>query len=69
MTIVQTEDTLGGKPRLEGRRISALEIAQMYKDRGKSPDNLADARIIGLDEVQQALGYYDNHPVVVTGQR
>lgn len=36
MTIVQTKDTLGGKPRLEGRRISVLQIAEMYIDVRKS---------------------------------
>jgi len=29
MPVVQTDDTLGGKPRLEGRRISVLHIAEM----------------------------------------
>lgn len=36
MTIVETEDTLGGKPRLEGLRISVLQIAEMYIDVRKS---------------------------------
>jgi len=38
MTIVKTEDTLGGKPRLEGRRISVLQIAEMVIDVRKSED-------------------------------
>jgi len=38
MTIVKTEDTLGGKPRLEGRRISVLQIAEMVIDVRKSKD-------------------------------
>jgi Protein of unknown function (DUF433). len=33
MAIVQTDDTLGGKPRLEGRRVSVLHIAEMNKCR------------------------------------
>jgi uncharacterized protein (DUF433 family) len=62
MTIVETEDTLGGKPRLEGRRISVLQIAEMYIDAGKSPEIIADQLDIGLDEVHEALAYYYKHP-------
>ncbi len=62
MTIVQTEDTLGGKPRLEGRRISVLQIAEMYIDAGKSPEIIVDQLDIGLDEVHEALAYYYKHP-------
>ncbi|MFB6283599.1 MAG: DUF433 domain-containing protein [Halobacteria archaeon] len=36
MSIVKTPDTLGGKPRLEGRRISVLHIAEMVIDDRKS---------------------------------
>ncbi len=62
MTIVQTEDTLGGKPRLEGRRISVLQVAEMYIDAGKSPEIIADQLDIGLDEIHEALAYYYSHP-------
>ena len=58
MAIVKTEDTLGGKPRLEGRRISVLQIAEMVIDAGKSPERVADELEIGLDEVHEALAYY-----------
>jgi uncharacterized protein (DUF433 family) len=58
MTIVQTEDTLGGKPRLEGRRISVLHIAEMHIDGGMTPETVADQLEIGLDEVHEALAYY-----------
>ena len=58
MTIVKTEDTLGGKPRLEGRRISVLQIAEMVIDAGKSPERVADELEIELGEVHEALAYY-----------
>lgn len=58
MTIVQTEDTLGGKPRLEGRRISVLHVAEMVIDAGKSPETVSHELDIGLDEVHEALAYY-----------
>ena len=62
MTIVRTEDTLGGEPRLEGRRISVMQISEMYIDGGMSPENVADQLGIGLDEVHEALAYYYKHP-------
>lgn len=58
MTIVQTEDTLGGEPRLEGRRVSVMQIAEMVLDAGKSPEYVADQLNLGLDEVHEALAYY-----------
>jgi len=58
MAIVKTEDTLGGKARLEGRRISVLQIAEMVIDAGKSPERVANELEIGLDEVHEALAYY-----------
>jgi len=62
VAIVRTEDTLGGKPRLEERRISVLQIAEMYIDGGTSPEIIADELEIGLDEVHGVLAYYYKHP-------
>ncbi len=62
MTIVETEDTLGGEPRLDGRRISVMQIAEMYIDGGMSPETVADQLEVGLDEVHEALAYYYKHP-------
>jgi uncharacterized protein (DUF433 family) len=60
--IVKTEDTLSGEPRLEGRRISVMQVAEMYIDGGMSPENVADQLGVGLDEVHEALAYYYKHP-------
>lgn len=62
MTIVRTEDTLGGEPCLEDRRVSVMQIAEMYIDGGMSPENVADQLGVGLDEVHEALAYYYKHP-------
>jgi ATP-dependent helicase YprA (DUF1998 family) len=59
---VKIKDTLGGKPRLEERRISVLQISEMYIDGGTSPERIADELEIGLDEVHEALAYYYKHP-------
>ncbi|MDY6776367.1 MAG: DUF433 domain-containing protein, partial [Halobacteria archaeon] len=62
MTVVKTEDTLGGEPRLEGRRVSVIQIADMVIKNGESPEYVADQLELGLDEVHEALAYYYRHP-------
>lgn len=61
MGIVQTEDIFGGEPRLEGRRISVLQIADRVIDIGQSPEYIADQLDIPLAEVYHALAYYYDH--------
>lgn len=60
--IVTTEDVLGGEPRLEGRRISVLQVTDMVLDAGHSPEYVADQLDISLAEVHTALAYYYEHP-------
>lgn len=58
--IVSTEGTLGGEPRLDGRRISVVQIADMVRD-GESPEFVADQLDISLAEVHTALAYFYEH--------
>lgn len=58
MPIVATEDVLGGKPRLEGRRISVLQVAELVLDHGEDPATVSDQLDISLAEVHEALAYY-----------
>lgn len=60
--IVRTEGVLGGEPRLEGRRISVIQIADMVLDGGCSPEDVASHLDIPLSEVNTALEYYEEHP-------
>lgn len=60
--IVRTDGVLGGKPRLEGRRISILQIADMVLEADLSPEYVADQLGISLAEVHAALAYYYEHP-------
>jgi uncharacterized protein (DUF433 family) len=60
--IVRTEGVLGGDPRLEGRRITDLPIADLVLDAGRSPAYVADQLDITLAEVHTALAYYYEHP-------
>lgn len=60
--IVSTEGVLGGKPRLAGRRISVLQVAEMALDDGLAPEEVADQLGCTLAEVHAALSYYYEHP-------
>jgi len=59
--IVRTGDVLGGDPRLDGRRISVLQIADMILEADRSPEYVADQLDISLAEVHTALAYYYDH--------
>ena len=58
MPIVTTEDVLGGKPRLAGRRVSVLQVAELVLDAGDDPATVADQLDLSLADVYEALGYY-----------
>lgn len=60
--IVQTDDVLGGEPRLEGRRITVLQVADMVLEGGRSPEHVSHQLDISLAEVHAALSYYYEHP-------
>ena len=60
--IVSTEGVLGGKPRLAGRRISVLQVAEMVLDDGLTSEEVADQLGCTLAEVHAALSYYYDHP-------
>jgi uncharacterized protein (DUF433 family) len=59
--IVRTEEVLGGKPRLEGRRIGVLRITDLVLDAGLPPEEVADQLGTSLAEVHTALAYYYEH--------
>jgi uncharacterized protein (DUF433 family) len=59
--IVSTPGTLGGKPRMAGRRISVQDIAIWHEHMGMSPDEIATNYDLTLAEVYAALAYYHDH--------
>lgn len=69
MPIVETEDVLDGKSRLEGRRISVIQIAELVLDHGDDPATVADQLGISLAEVHEALAYYYAYPSEMSEQR
>ena len=60
--IVRTDGVLGGEPRLDGHRISVLQVADMVLEAGHQPEYVADQLDISLAEVHSALAYYYEHP-------
>jgi uncharacterized protein (DUF433 family) len=60
--IVATEDTLGGEPRIEGRRIGVLHVVDRVLDGEQSPEAVAAEFDLDLADVYRALTYYYDHP-------
>lgn len=59
--IVSTPDVLSGKPRLEGRRISVAQIADLYAHQHWTVDKIAQSHDLTFAEVHAALSYYHDH--------
>jgi uncharacterized protein (DUF433 family) len=60
--IVRTDGVLGGEPRLDGHRISGLQVTDMTHEGNCRPEYVADQLDITLAEVHAALSYYYEHP-------
>jgi uncharacterized protein (DUF433 family) len=57
--IVSTPGTCGGKPRLDGHRITVEDVAIWHERQGMSPDEIVSAYpSITLSDVHAALAYY-----------
>jgi uncharacterized protein (DUF433 family) len=59
--IVSTPATLGGKPRIAGRRISVRDVAIWHERMGLTVDEIAAKYDLSPDDVQAALTYYADH--------
>lgn len=60
--IVSDADVLGGEPRIDGRRISVLQIREEVEERGDAPQVVADRYDLDVAAVYRALAYYHEHP-------
>lgn len=60
--IVCTPAVMGGEPRLEGRRISVRQIAELVLEGEVPASDVADQLDIPRADVHRALTYYYNHP-------
>lgn len=60
--IVKTDGVLGGKARLDGRRVSVFHVGELYTVAGDTPEEIADQLDLSLAEVHAALAYNYEHP-------
>jgi uncharacterized protein (DUF433 family) len=56
--IVSTEDVMGGQPRIEGHRISVLQLVEWIHDEGMDPETVATEFDLALADIHRALAYY-----------
>jgi uncharacterized protein (DUF433 family) len=60
--IVSTPGTCGGRPRIDGHRITVEHVAIWHERMGMGPDEIVSAYpSINLSEVHAALAYYYEH--------
>ena len=59
--IISTADTLGGAPRIEGRRIGVHHVAKRVIDAGDSPEQVAADYDLDIADIYRALVYYYDH--------
>ena len=59
--IVQTPGICGGKPRIDGHRITVQNIAVWHDRLGRSADEIASEYDVELADIYAALAYYFAH--------
>jgi uncharacterized protein (DUF433 family) len=56
--IVKTDGVMGGQPRIDGRRISVLQIYEWVNEEGMAPETVSSEFDVTLADVHLALSYY-----------
>jgi len=56
--IVSEAGVMGGQPRIEGRRISVLQIVEWIHEEGMDPETVATEFDLDLADISRALAYY-----------
>ena len=59
--IESTQEVLGGKPRIAGRRIAVQDIVIWHERMGRSADEIASEFSLTLSSIYAALAYYYDH--------
>ena len=62
VTRIVSDDVLGGEPRIEGHRISVLQVHEEVEAGDVSPQLFADRYDLDVAAVYRALAYYHEHP-------
>lgn len=63
--IVCTPGIVGGKPRLDGHRITVQNVVIWHEQMGYSIEEIASLYNLTLAEVHSALAYYFDHKVEI----
>ena len=56
--IVSEEGVMGGQPRIDGRRISVLQVVEWVHEEGMEPETVATEFDLDMAEIHRALAYY-----------
>jgi uncharacterized protein (DUF433 family) len=56
--IVSTDGVMGGQPRIDGRRISVLQIVEWVHEEGMDPETVATEFDLDMADIYRALVYY-----------
>lgn len=67
--IVRTDGVMGGQPRIEGRRISVLQIVEWTLEEELAPETVAAEFDLDLGDVYRALAYYYDNGEEMTERR
>ncbi len=59
--IVQTPGVRGGKPRIEGHRITVQNVAIWHERLGWSADEIANEYSLNMADIYAALAYHFSH--------
>ena len=59
--IVQTPGIVGGKPRIEGHRITVQNVVIWHEQMGYSIEEIASMYELTLAQIHSALAYYFDH--------
>lgn len=59
--IVETDNVLGGEPRIENTRVGVLDVYELVVGSGYSPADVADQLDCSLAEIYTALAYYHDN--------
>ncbi|EMA47694.1 hypothetical protein C448_04629 [Halococcus morrhuae DSM 1307] len=60
--IVSTPEVLGGKPRIEGRRIGVHQVVSLVVDGNLMPEEMAVRYDLELADIHRAITYYYDNP-------
>lgn len=60
--IVKTPEVIGGKPRIDGTRLSVYYVREQIEGRGIDPQTLAAEHDLDVADVYHALAYFHDHP-------